>query len=196
MTGPSNKNPLALLFAGHMVDMPDRPEPRFPPRMEPLAAEAIEAAVQNAIDQTGQPPVAVSSVARGGDILFLETCRRLGLKCRLVLPFPPETFVEKSVEGPETGRWTERFWEQWDATLPDNREVLSDISDPDGPYAACNRRLIQIAKSLGDTLHLITLWNGATGDGPGGTAYMVDRVKEAGGSVDWIGSNELLKQLG
>src|SRR5690349_14580778 len=30
-----------LLFSGHMVDAPDRPQPRFPPRMVPAAARRI-----------------------------------------------------------------------------------------------------------------------------------------------------------
>src|SRR5262245_5545008 len=35
----------ALLFTGHMVDLPSRPRPRFPPRMEAAAAHEIAAAM-------------------------------------------------------------------------------------------------------------------------------------------------------
>lgn len=195
MTPTNCEHRLVLLFAGHMVDMPGRPEPRFPPCMEGLAADAIKAALHKAIDRTAEPLVAVSSSARGGDILFLEACRQVGIENRIVIPFGPREFVRTSVEGPETGRWTERFWQQWSATPADHREVLSDASDPDGPYAACNRRIIAIAKLLGGAIHLIALWNGATGDGPGGTGYLVERVREAGGSVDRIDSKALLKRV-
>ena len=36
---------LALLFSGHMMDGPDRAEPRFPPAKEAAALEKIEAAL-------------------------------------------------------------------------------------------------------------------------------------------------------
>lgn len=195
MTPSNPKHRLVLLFAGHMVDLPDRTAPRFPPEMEKLAAEAIEASLRKVIDQSKEPLFAVSSSARGGDILFLEACRRSRIECYIVLPFEPQKFVETSVEGPATGRWADRFWEQWNATPEDHREILSDVIDPDGPYAACNRRIVEIAKLRGNAIHLVTLWNGATGDGPGGTAYLVERVHEAGGSVDWIDSRLLLERI-
>lgn len=196
MTQSPEDTPSALLFAGHMIDLPGRPEPRFPPEMEEMAAEAISAAVQRFVARTDRRAVALSSAARGGDILFLEACRHLGIECFVVLPFPAEKFVKESVEGPKKGRWVARFWKQWNATPDDHREVLDETRDPDGPYAACNRRLIAIARSLGSTLHLIALWNGATGDGPGGTGFMVERVRESGGTIDRIDSNRLLELVG
>jgi hypothetical protein len=33
----------AIVFTGHMIDLPERETPRFLPAMEPLAAEAIRA---------------------------------------------------------------------------------------------------------------------------------------------------------
>jgi hypothetical protein len=37
-----------------------------------------------------------------------------------------------------------------------------------------------LAAAGGENVTLIALWNGATGDGPGGTADMVDKAQERG----------------
>ena len=178
-----------------MVDKPGWPTPRFPPEMEALARSAVESSLQKAVENMAARPRTVSSAACGGDILFLEACRRLGLECYVVLPFAPDAFIKGSVEGPKTGRWVQRFWEQWNGTPPNHREVLSDVSDPDGPYAACNRHIVEIARAYGGPVHLIALWDGAAGDGPGGTSFLVERVQELGGTIDRIDATALLQRV-
>jgi hypothetical protein len=138
--------------------------------------------------------VAASSAARGGDLLFLEACRTRGLVYHVVLPFAPERFVETSVRGAEGGDWEGRFQAIWRQT-PDARRHVLDTRDADNPYAACNRSLVDLARRLGGRLCLIVLWNGRGGDGPGGTASLVERVREAGGEVIRIDSEALLRSL-
>lgn len=183
-----------LLFAGHMVDLPDRLATRFSPEMEPFARDAISKAVERALSKIDVSPLALSSGARGGDILFLEACRARGIASWIVLPFPPEKFVVASVTGPRCGNWVERFWSLWADVPADRREVMT-VEHPLGPYVACNLRLIELATACGGPTELITLWNGVGGDGPGGTADMVERMRMAGGTVDWIDSRELLKRV-
>ena len=67
---------LVFLFSGHMVDAPDRAEPRFPAEKEGIAARAIAAA----LDQLGAGPgdLALAQAANGGDLLFLEACKARG----------------------------------------------------------------------------------------------------------------------
>ena len=43
-----------------------------------------------------------------------------------------------------------------------------------------------------DHLTLIALWNGATGDGPGGTEDMVARAKDRGARFVHLDTNKLL----
>ncbi|MGE3710934.1 MAG: hypothetical protein AB7G35_14805, partial [Hyphomicrobiaceae bacterium] len=90
---------LAILFTGHMVDLPGRPTPRFPRDLERKAADAITAAVERSKAGVRGGVIGISSGARGGDTLFQEACRLHGIKTRMVLPFPPEEFVKTSVEG-------------------------------------------------------------------------------------------------
>jgi hypothetical protein len=90
----------ALLFTGHMVDLPGMPRPRFPPRLEFPAAHAIEAAIDRQLERA-QPGdvVAISSLARGGDILFQEGAEVRRLTSCVVLPFEPQVFVRKGGGG-------------------------------------------------------------------------------------------------
>src|SRR5437867_380615 len=81
---------LSLLFTGHMVDLPDRKAPRFPPALEESARKRI------GVELDGAKGMSVcqgfASCARGGDILFHEECRARGIETVIVLPFPPEEF--------------------------------------------------------------------------------------------------------
>jgi hypothetical protein len=46
----------------------------------------------------------------------------------------------------------------------------------DDAYGACNTRLLELARNNGN-VHLVALWDGKGGDGPGGTADLVARVQ-------------------
>jgi hypothetical protein len=181
----------ALLFTGHMVDLPSRPRPRFPPRMEAAAAHEIAAAMDKTLAHVeAGDVVAISSLARGGDILFQEHAADRGLACHLVLPFEPTVFVEKSVAGVPTGDWEARFWRIWNRTPPGQREVMSVPRD-DNPYAACNQRQLEFARERADEIALVALSDG-TADGAGGTQDMIERARDAGGEADVIDAKRLL----
>ena len=98
-----------ILFSGHMIDAPDRPEPRFPADKESIAAQKIA----EALEQLGAGPedLAFCQAAAGGDLLFLEACQRRGVRCQILLPFPEPEFIERSIL-PSTGgdKWRERFF--------------------------------------------------------------------------------------
>ncbi len=173
---------LALLFTGHMVDLPGRPEPRFPAKAERAVGKAVSTAVRAAKSAIKGRTIGVASAARGGDILFLEACGLFGIETRIVLPFPPQEFVVTSVAGVPSGRWERRFWACWDAHQTGQREVVLDRAESSG-YALANDRMLAMAKALADTLELIALWDGQDGDGAGGTGAFVALVQAAGGRV-------------
>jgi hypothetical protein len=180
----------ALLFTGHMVDLPSRPRPRFPPGMVPAAAGAIAAAMNLQLEPFDPTTViAISSLARGGDILFQEHARSRNLSPHVVLPFKPEVFVEESVCGVETGDWEERFWRLWKGTLPEHREILTVAKD-DNPYEACNKRLLELARQLSERVTLIALSDG-TADGAGGTQDLIHHTREVGGHAEVIDVKKL-----
>lgn len=168
--------PIALVFTGHMIDLPDREAPRFPASTEDGARAAIAAE----LDKFKQRDIAggFASAARGGDILFHEECRRRGIPTVVVLPFQPDRFIETSVAGAEGGDWPRRFRTLWSET-PEAARLVLDLPVSDEAYAQCNRRLLDLARARG-SIHLIALWDGKGGDGPGGTADMVAQARKTG----------------
>ena len=66
------------MFAGHMLDHPDRPAPRFPPALEAAAAQAIRDRLVGTLKHSRRGCIGIASAARGGDILFHEQARVLG----------------------------------------------------------------------------------------------------------------------
>jgi hypothetical protein len=176
MTG----EPLALAFTGHMIDLPGRFPPRFPPELADAARAEIERRIArqtNGLAKTGVKGFA--SLARGGDILFHEICRSLGFETEIVLPFAPDLFVKSSVEGTENGRWPQRFQKIWHETPPARRHVLG-LPESSDAYAICNGRVLELARQYG-AVQIIALWDGRGGDGPGGTADLIARAKRHSG---------------
>jgi hypothetical protein len=159
-----------------MIDKPDRKTPRFPPSLESPARTAISSHIHSFIAaSTADDVCGYASLARGGDILFHEVCRTHGLRTVIVLPFAPELFLEKSVEGVPSGNWVPRFKELWEDTPSGDRLVMG-LPTTDAAYGLCNTRILELARTA-DRLHLIALWDGAGGDGRGGTADMVKQAK-------------------
>ncbi len=182
---------LAILFTGHMVDLPGRATPRFPQLSEPIAWRVIRDAIERARSQTRGRVVAIASGARGGDLLFHEACRLYGLERRMVLPFPVEAFIETSVIGVPNGGWEQMFRDNWEALPPSEREIVLAARDDKG-YALCNNRMIDLAKEIATSFTIIALWDGKPGDGPGGTGEHVEKVREIGGKADIIDAKILL----
>jgi hypothetical protein len=183
-----------LLFSGHMVDAPDRAEPRFPAAMVPAAAQAIA----GALDAQGAGPgdLALSQCAAGGDLLFLEAALARGLRCQVMLPFPEPEFIQRSIQPSAGGAaWCER-WFAIRARLQDAPRVMPEDIGPSprgvSAFERCNSWLMNTALAWGpDKTRFVALWNGAGGDGPGGTQHMLDEVKRRTGRVSWIDTRTL-----
>lgn len=183
-----------LLFSGHMVDAPGRETPRFPATLEGAAAREIGAAL-DALG-AGAGDLALSQCAAGGDLLFLEAARARGLRCQVMLPSDEPDYIQRSILPSADGAaWRER-WFAVRAGLADAPRVLPDELGPGprgtSPYERCNDWLTNTALAWGpDKVRFICLWNGAGGDGPGGTQHMMDEVKRRTGRVRWIDTRTL-----
>jgi hypothetical protein len=184
----------AILFTGHMVDLPGRAEARFPSRMEPLAAEAIHAEIARTRKLSGGALIGIASGARGGDILFHEACHALGIPTHLVLPFGREAFLGRSVRGIEAGDWEGRFKALWRRLGPANRTVLK-LAGADDPFGRCNDVMHEMARRSARHVEMLALWDGADAGKPGGTGAFVESVKAAGGHVTQIDTTALLKTV-
>lgn len=177
-----------FLFTGHMIDEKGRSEPRFPPEKEPIAADAIARALQE--QGAGPEDLAICGGACGGDLLFAESCLAHDLRLFLYLPLEEPAFLaasvtfEKDVGGQLQDRWHDRYvsvkrhrlTQIW--VTPDD---LGPASQGRSPYARNNRRQLYTAMAYGpEKLRVIALWNGEGGDGPGGTADMIEQAKARG----------------
>jgi hypothetical protein len=92
-----------VAFAGHMIDAPARPVPRFPAA---LAAD-VSVALRDRVARL-RVPVVYTSAACGADLLFIEAALGRGAEVNIVLPFDREDFVRTSVAiGGDT--WVRRF---------------------------------------------------------------------------------------
>ncbi len=189
-----------FLFSGHMIDAPDRKQPRFPADKEPIAA----AAITKALDDLGATAadLALTQGASGGDILFAEAAIARGMKVQLLLPLPEPEFITASVLPATNGDdWRKRF-----LALRDNPLCLPPRVMPDelGPlprdshgnelnaFERCNLWLLNSALACGiKRTRFICLWNGSGGDGPGGTQHMVDEVKRRTGQVTWLDTRKM-----
>ena len=188
-----------LLFAGHMIDQPDRAQPRFPASMQATARQAIRSQIDQAIAAwpAGTRLLGIAGGASGGDLLFHEVCAELQIPTELYLPMAPTAYIAESVrvhpsiDG--TPSWIERFhavMKRCEAAghfhqlgesdqLPTWASRLHDYSI----WERNNRWMLQSALAYGaDKLTLLVLWDGQGGDAPGGTQHMVE-VAEASGAV-------------
>jgi hypothetical protein len=130
-----------------------------------------------------------ASGARGGDILFHEECRKRGVPTTIVLPFALDDFTKASIEGADGGDWPRRFRRLWDET-PAERRIVLDLPVTDDAFATCNTHLLELARRQG-AIHLIALWDGEGGDGPGGTGDMVDQAAGSGDHPHIIAPDQL-----
>lgn len=95
--------PVVVAFVGHMIDHPERLQPRFPPFLEADVKHALLNAIKSLNAKIGY-----CSLACGSDILFAEAMEEAGGEVNLFLPFKQSDFLEVSVRfaGDE---WVQRF---------------------------------------------------------------------------------------
>jgi hypothetical protein len=183
---------LALIFTGHMIDLPGRKPPRFPPEMANSAAAAIRRLIIAAQRSAGGSVVGIASAARGGDILFLDACRDLGIEIRILLPFAKKRFLISSVGKISDEDWNARFEALWRATPKAYRQVLRPRPSQN-PYEHCNLRILALAQELAGNTRLIGLWDGREKlPKPGGTASFIAHVRASGGGFWHIDSRKLI----
>jgi hypothetical protein len=176
-----------LLFTGHMVDAPGRAEPRFPRDKVDEAKQKIAEAVTAEQQVAGGIAYGIAGCASGGDILFHQVCEAMNIPTHIYLAVPRELYIRESVApaGPE---WIEEFNRLVRShpvrVMCESLDLPRWLQDkPD--YTIWQRNNLwnlhnALAAAGGENVTLIALWNGASGDGAGGTADMVQKAQERG----------------
>lgn len=177
--------PAVVLFAGHMVDPPGRPTPRFPPGNSPAVGRAIRSWLGDR-----QVGFGFSSAACGGDILFQEALAAIGAERCVVLPYPTEVFRRTSVDRDGTDTWGGRF----ETVMATAARVVCASRTPLRDHALsfeyANQLILGLARSralqLDAPLEALVVWDGKPGDGGGGTAHVVAICRSLGITVHTI----------
>ncbi len=191
-TGPlsssgSSNGKRVLLFTGHMIDAPGRQEPRFPPEKVDIAKQKIAEAVAAEQQIAGGIAYGVAGGASGGDILFHQVCEAMDIPTHIFLAVPRELYIRESVAaaGPQ---WIEEFNQLVRShpvrVLCDTEELPRWLQDKPDYNIWQRNNLWNLYNALaavgGENVTLIALWNGVTGDAPGGTSDMVEKARERG----------------
>jgi MAP3K TRAFs-binding domain/Adenylate and Guanylate cyclase catalytic domain len=177
--------PRVAVFAGHLIDRPDRPAPRFPPEREAAVAEAIGARLRHHHIGFGY-----ASAGNGGDILFHECLLAAGMEAHVVLPYNRAQFLEDSVDYVPGASWAERYRAVLEratrvVTASDQRMLAGSMSFEFGFLLLDGMAAIH-AQELETDLICLALWDGQSGDGPGGTASSVAHWRAMKREVDII----------
>jgi class 3 adenylate cyclase len=174
--------PPVFVFAGHMTDAPSRPQPRFPEELTENIAGRVRAALQH-----NGAALGLASAARGGDLLFLEALEAEGVDQHVVLPLDQETFRAASVFGGDPA-WEKRFTQA--LTRAKSLHIANTHSSTaDGAAFEYGTRILLglarlHAQRLDTDLRGIVVWDGATGDGLGGTEWAVNYLLSCGVPIE------------
>ena len=178
-----------LLFSGHMIDAPGRKTPRFPPDKEPIAARAIEDAL-NAVG-AGAQDLAICGGACGGDLLFAEAALQRGAALEIYIPFEEPEFLKNSVDFADKD-WRDRYSAAKSRAILHVLPCERPLHACADPYEQNNLWMLEAAKRFGaQNVELICLWNGQQGDGPGGTRHLIEEVRRDAGDVRWLDTTKL-----
>jgi hypothetical protein len=180
-----------------MIDAPGRPAPRFPRDREGVARQAIQEAIETERRRPGGVAFGMAGGASGGDVLFHEICVELGIPTRLFLALPKDAYIQKSV-APAKGNWVERFGrliERLPVRVLDESQDLPSWLAEKRDYDIWQRNNLWMLHDAlaegGEDVTLLALWNGQTGDGPGGTGDLVERARQCQARVVILDTKQL-----
>lgn len=161
--------PPVIVFSGHMIDAPDRAAPRFPPELESTVAQAL----RDWIDEV-KPGFGFASAACGSDILFLEAMLEAGAEVSIVLPYKKEEFIRDSVDFLPASDWRARFERVVDRAANCITASTQKLEHGSISHDFNNELVLGLAtihaQRLETSVIPLAVWDGDSGDGPGGTA--------------------------
>lgn len=145
-------------LAGRRIDPPGTSRPVFPLRNVPIVRNRLRALLL----EEGVT-VLVSSAACGADLIAQEEAASLGLRRRVVLPYPPRRFRSTSVVD-RPGDWGESFDRVIDRVRADGGLVVLEAGFGNG-FVAANHELVRQAHTIAheggiDRLLAVVVWEG------------------------------------
>jgi len=133
-------------------------------------AKAIRGALNALRAQVPGEWIALSSIARGGDQLFVQQARAIGLSWHAILPLSRAEFAND---------FTPAEWSDVEKTLAhaDHTKVIVENGDRKDAYLDCG------IETVNGSDVLVAVWDGDSARGKGGTAEVVEYAKTTGKPV-------------
>jgi hypothetical protein len=178
---------VAIVFTGHMTDLPTRPTPRFPLEMVKHAAEEIHSAIADEWFKANWA-VFISSGARGADIIAGELTAKKMMPHHMVFPHDIKTFRRNSIGKPDNYCWERRL--DTLISLAERAEYLPGDGSYDD-YHKANLRMLELAEELAEEVVVIAFWDGKEG-GVGGTGHFLNVAREKGHRIKVINCERVL----
>ena len=168
--------PRVVVFSGHMLDRPERKIERFPSRL----AQQVKATIKGWLSDH-RALIGFSSAANGSDLLFQEALRELNGESHLILPYLQADFVQDSVAilgGEQDREWIARSHTVIDLAARVVQASPSRLLLGGESYDFANQMInglaMMRARELDTPLVALAVGDGRPGDGPGGTASMIE----------------------
>jgi hypothetical protein len=173
-----------IALAGRRVDAADADAWRFPIENVPIVRERLRQ-----LFVAERIVALVCSGACGADLAALEAAEPLGIRRRIVLPFPPEEFRKTSVVD-RPGDWGPLFDRLVATARATGDLVVLDFAADAGEraYAAANRAIIDHARALAAEsgecrLVAAVVWEGAARSGSDATEGFRSLAADAGFAI-------------
>jgi class 3 adenylate cyclase len=190
-----------VVFTGHMMDKVGRVPPLYVPRFPKDKEDDVTAAISNALE-TLNPSAGFCSAACGGDIIFIEQMLLRDAEVHVVLPYEEQLFIDDCVHAPESSGIEHRFQENsgmyWRTRFLDLRQRITSIltigdkrpRDNAMSSDCCNRVFLGLglmkAQSTSSPVKMLALWDGWSGDAPGGTRAIIKLAHSLGVEVEYL----------
>jgi tetratricopeptide (TPR) repeat protein len=183
-----------FIFKGHKIDLGKKK--RFPPEMEEVARQHIDAALDK-YHGSDNDLVITAGAACGGDIIFIEACLARGMTVEVYLPFSEPDYIKEEV-GPGGNQWVERYYNlrnHPDLTIHIQSDHVGKVKEGHDPYERNNRWALSSSLIMGiDRVRLLVLWDGNTGaaqDRDGRlVSHMVEEMRHIGGFVEHLNTTK------
>jgi class 3 adenylate cyclase/tetratricopeptide (TPR) repeat protein len=187
--------PRVGVFTGHMIDAPNRTNPRFPSRLQDEVKQQLRHRIQTLDIGFGY-----ASAACGSDILFLEALQELGREAAIVLPYKAEQFRWDSVDILQTEAWGERFERSLAAASSVTVASSLRLADGAASFEYGNRYLEGLAglraRRLDTEMIGIAVWDGEETGALGGTSETIAQWQRSGLTAEIVDLAELRRQFG
>lgn len=129
--------------------------------------QAIAAELESLSRQADGEWIALSSVAKGADQLFVEAARGLGFSWHAILPLPKPDFALDFL--PAEWKFAERMLEQ-----AEHVRIIAENGAREDAYLDCGMETVNGSDVL------LAIWDGEPARGKGGTADVVDYARSLG----------------